>query len=86
MAVYVDSAAIPFRQMMMCHMVADTTEELNVMAERIGMSLKWLQYPGTYREHYDISQAMRAQAVAAGAIEITRSELGRFLRRKRQVI
>jgi hypothetical protein len=83
LAVYVDDMAAPFRGMVMCHMAADTTAELLDMADRIGMARKWLQYPGSYREHFDISLAMRALAVSAGAVEITRRELGRLIAAKK---
>ena len=32
MAVYVDDMKWPFKGMMMCHMLADTSEELHAMA------------------------------------------------------
>ena len=64
-------------------MIADTREELEQMAKTIGVARKWLQHPGTYREHFDICLSKRAQAVEHGAIEITMLELGRKLREKR---
>jgi len=79
MAVYVDDMRAPFGRMIMCHMVADTTDELLAMADRIGVARKWLQNPGTYREHFDIAMSKRAVAVRCGAIEITQRELGRML-------
>ena len=60
----------------MCHMIADTSEELLAMADRIGVQRKWIQYPGTYREHFDIALTKRALAVKAGAKEITQREYG----------
>lgn len=75
MAVYVDDMRAPFGRMIMCHMIADSTEELLAMADKIGVARRWIQKPGTYLEHFDISLAKRAEAVAAGAIEVTRKEL-----------
>lgn len=75
MSVYVDDMRAPFRGMLMCHMIADTTEELVAMAERIGVRRKWVQHPGTAREHFDICLAKRALAVQAGAQEVTQREL-----------
>lgn len=73
MPVYVDNMRARVGPMVMCHMVADTEQELHEMADRIGMDLRWYQYPAKSRHpHYDIGLGMRARAVAAGAIEITR--------------
>ena len=82
MAVYVDDMRAPFRRMIMCHMVADTSEELHKMAAHIGVARRWVQYPGTYKEHYDICLAMRAKAVRAGAQEITWRECGNMVLEK----
>lgn len=78
MSVYVDDMKAPFGRMIMCHMIADTSDELHEMAGKIGVARKWCQFPGTAREHYDICLAMRAKAVKLGAKEITWSELGRM--------
>ena len=83
MTVYVDDMRAPFGRMLMCHMLADTTEELLAMADRIGVARKWIQYPGTTREHFDIALGKRALAVAAGAKEITWREAGRMQRERR---
>jgi hypothetical protein len=39
MAVYVDDPIWPFGNMMMCHMVADTHDELVAMARTIGVAV-----------------------------------------------
>jgi hypothetical protein len=85
MPVYVDTMKAPFGRMKMCHMVADTTAELLAMADKIGVDRKWIQDAGTSHEHFDIARTKRALAVKAGAVEITRMELGRFLRARRPV-
>ncbi len=64
-----------FGGMVMCHCIADTTEELIAMMVAIGVQTKWIQKPGTHREHFDICLAKRALAVKQGAIEITQREL-----------
>lgn len=79
MAVYVDDMRAPFGRMKMCHMIADSSDELHAMADRIGVARKWCQDRGTYREHYDIALSKRALAIKAGAIEIERHELGEKL-------
>jgi len=54
MTVYVDNARKPFRRMLMCHMIADTTEELLEMVDRIGVDQKHIQFAGLAKEHFDI--------------------------------
>lgn len=71
MSVSVDNMRAKFGRMTMCHMIADTTEELLAMADTIGVQRKWIQDAGTPREHFDISLAKRALAIAAGATEIS---------------
>lgn len=84
MTVYVDNMRAPLARMKMCHMLADTTEELHAMADAIGVDRKWCQAAGTYREHYDISLSKRALAIQHGAVEVTRPEVGFLLRAKRE--
>lgn len=64
----------------MCHMLADTEEELLAMAAHIGVAKRWHQHPGTARSHFDICLSKRALAVKAGAREITWRETGQILR------
>lgn len=79
MTVYVDDMEAPFGRMVMCHMMADTTEELLEMVDRIGVKRQWIQCPGTLKEHFDISKGKRALAVKYGAVEITWRETGELL-------
>lgn len=70
MAVYVDDACIPFGRMKMCHMAADTVEELHAMADQIGVQRRWYQGPPkTMRPHYDICLSKRRLAIMHGALE-----------------
>jgi formyltetrahydrofolate hydrolase len=84
MAVYVDEARHPYGRMMMCHMMADSTAELLAMADRIGVARKWIQKAGTPYEHFDISKGKRAEAIAAGANEVTSRDLGRIILARRE--
>jgi Protein of unknown function (DUF4031) len=81
--VYVDDAFILYRGMRMSHMIADTTEELLEMVDRIGVQRKWIQYPGTHREHFDIASSKRDLAIAAGAVGLSTRELGRKILERR---
>jgi hypothetical protein len=82
--VYVDNMRARFGRMVMCHMLADTTDELLAMADRIGVARKWLQHEGTPHEHFDIALSKRALAVTAGAIEVDRREIAKIIQRKRE--
>jgi hypothetical protein len=79
MSVYIDNMEAPYRGMKMCHMVADTTEELLEMVDKIGVKRKWIQHAGTYNEHFDICLEKKRLALIHGAIPITMRELGRIL-------
>lgn len=91
MSVYVDdmeaeysyTGSRKFYTMKMCHMIADTTEELLDMAGRIGVRPKWIQDAGTYREHFDICRSKRALAVEHGAIQVSMRELALKVRLRR---
>lgn len=72
MTVYVDDMKAAFGRMVMCHMLADTDDELHAMADLIGVARKWWQSPAkTSGSHYDIALSKRAIAVTHGAVEIT---------------
>ena len=76
MSVYVDAAIYGYGRMIMCHMLADTVEELHDMADKIGVARKWYQGPPkSSTPHYDICKSKRALAVQFGAIECTREEI-----------
>jgi hypothetical protein len=76
--VYVDDMNAPFRGMIMCHMMADTTEELLAMADKIGVRRKWIQYPNTPKEHFDVCLSKKTKALQAGAQEVTWRWIGEF--------
>lgn len=77
--VYVDNFNAPFGRMIMCHMVADTTDELLAMADKIGVSRRWIQDAGTYLEHFDICLSAKKKAIAAGAKEMGAREQARMV-------
>jgi hypothetical protein len=69
-SVYVDDMRANYGRMVMCHMIADTLEELLGMADKIGVQRKWLQ-DAKAKPHFDIALVKRALAVSHGAKEIT---------------
>lgn len=84
MTVYVDSEFIQYGRMKMCHMLADTDEELHAMASAIGVARKWHQKPNTYKSHYDVCKSAREKAIALGAVVIDRKELREILQKRRE--
>lgn len=81
--VYVDSTRHEFGRMIMCHMLADTEEELHAMAEKIGLKRSWFQAEST--PHYDVSLAKRKLAIQNGAIVIGRKETVEIIRANRRL-
>lgn len=65
----------------MCHMIADTDDELHGMAALLALKREWFQ-----GDHYDVGLAVRARAVLYGAKKITQRECAAmiFLRSRGQ--
>lgn len=82
MSVYVDDMRASFGRMVMCHMVADSTEELLAMVDRIGVDRQHIQHAGTAHEHFDVSLGKRRLAVKYGAIEVGARELNKVIEGK----
>lgn len=86
MSVYIDNFYITgggnYGRMKMSHMIADTTEELLAMADKIGVARKWIQYPGTPSEHFDIAKGKRDVAIALGAKAVNFRELSEIMRKR----
>lgn len=73
MTVYVDESIFKYGRMKMCHMWADTLEELHQMADKIGINRKWFQQPPKASwEHYDICLQKKRQAIMLGAVSVDR--------------
>lgn len=84
MTVYVDNARHRYGRMLMCHMVADTDEELHQMADRIGVSRRWWQSPEkTSGSHYDVCLEKRRAALQHGAQAITQRQMAAMNMRRR---
>ena len=88
MTVYVDDmrlrAQVGSLDRRWCHLFAgpfDHPDELHAFAAGIGLKRAWYQGPPEHRwphYHYDVTDGKRAQAVAAGAVEITCREGARL--------
>ena len=69
MTVYVDDVRHRFGRMIMCHLWADSLDELHAFAGRLGLKRGWFQQPPNASWcHYDISLGKKRQALAMGAV------------------
>lgn len=69
MAVYVDDMRAKFGRMIMCHMWADSLDELLAMVDTIGVARKWLQQPPKASwVHFDIALSKKELAIRHGAV------------------
>jgi Protein of unknown function (DUF4031) len=69
MSVYVDDMRAPYGRMIMCHMWADSLEELLAMVDKIGVQRRWLQKPPKASwVHFDIALEKKRLAIENGAI------------------
>ena len=81
MSVYIDDYNAQFRGMTMCHMIADTMDELYAMADRIGLKRQYC-HDGT---HFDVCLSRKKLALQYGAIEVTTQQLGKILLLKKKL-
>lgn len=79
MMVYVDNMKATYGRMIMCHIIADTIEELHEMADKIGIDRKWFQSHSKHL-HYDICLNKRKIAISYGAKEIDMRETVKILK------
>ncbi|TWI05974.1 uncharacterized protein DUF4031 [Luteimonas cucumeris] len=71
MTVYVDDAVTLWRGQRWAHLMADTLAELHAFAARLGLPRRAFQ-DKTSGAHYDVNAALREQAIALGAVAISR--------------
>ena len=76
MSVYVDDMMVcvrnkNWRYSTVCHLIADTEEELHQMADQIGLRRSWFQKKNDQIPHYDLVRSKRVKVVRAGAVEIS---------------
>ena len=82
--VYVDDMRANYGRLILCHMLADSDQELHEMADKIGVARKWWQSPEkTSGSHYDIALSKKAKAIDLGAVEITWRQAGAMNSRRR---
>lgn len=87
MAVYVDDMRKPVRlnrrTANWSHLYADTSQELHDFAAELGLRAVWLQYAGTWKEHYDVTDTTRKEAIKKGAIAVTYRETARYMQERK---
>jgi hypothetical protein len=90
MTVYVDDwrqrARLGHVDAQWSHLIADSDEELHRFAARLGMKEAWFQTDPRrpHRSHYDVTEALRRQAISLGAVAITWRDIGRMMRERRE--
>ena len=57
-----------------CHLVADSLEELHAFAKEIKMPIAWFQNR-LGMPHYDLTEGKRAEAIKAGAVQMSEAQL-----------
>lgn len=82
MTVYVDNARIPYRRMLMNHMIADDVDDLFDMADRLGLARRHFQN-GSF-PHFDVSAGYRERALRLGAVPVDRYGLVDVMKRYRE--
>lgn len=75
------------RPMVWSHMFADTHDQLMQAALDLGLREEWLQHEGTHREHFDVTETKRLEAIALGAVQISYPRgTADLLQRKREAV
>lgn len=87
MAVYVDdmstSANAERGSSHWFHLTSDSTEELTAFAVKLGLLASWIQFPGTWKERFNLTENMRQRALNHGAVEITPAQSAMLMKAKR---
>lgn len=82
---YVDDFGVPWRGRKWCHLTADSTEELHEFAARLGIPKRGFHHNPArpWKDHYDLPEGAREDALRLGARPIKRREAAARLRAKR---
>lgn len=72
MTVYVDEAWLR-RGRRWAHLMADTLDELHAMAARLDLPPRAYQHKRS-GVHYDVTEPLRARAIALGAVPLSRRD------------
>ena len=69
------------------HMGGDNEEELHALAERLGLRRAWYQRHRRHRalDHYDVTEPLREEAIALGAVPVTWRQMGKLIGARRRL-
>ncbi len=86
MTVYVDDFRVPWRGDRWSHLIADSAEELHAFAARLDLQRRRFHHKPAmpWKDHYDVPEAKRRQAIGLGAKPIPTAEAVRILRARRR--
>jgi hypothetical protein len=75
----------------MYHVLSDLAEpagsaELRAFVVAYGIRPEWIQYAGTYREHFDAREDEGLRMIRDGARQATNREVGQVLAAKRRAV
>lgn len=84
MTVYIDKPRWAFGRMVVARMVADTPEELQTMAEEVGMHPRQHRGLLTSGEHFELWKGDRARVMRRGAVQVTRDEVDAMLAKRKE--
>ena len=79
MTVYVNKLRTRYGGLTLCHLLADSVEELHAAAKKLGVEPQLFQKDGM--PHYDLSLKKRDLAIKAGAKVIDREELAGLMKK-----
>jgi len=87
-AVYVDDHRVPWRADRWSHLLADTTEELHAFAALLGLPPRGFHHKPArpWKDHYDVPEAKRREAIGLGAEPIPFARAAQILRARRQAL
>lgn len=79
MSVYIDKSNKKLGRMKMCHMIADSLDELLSFGLSIGLKKEWIQYNETF-PHFDISIFYKEKAIKLGILELNNMDFAKKIK------
>ena len=86
MSVYIDTLMNPYKGKKVCHMIADTEDELISMILTVGGKMENQLDAGTADSRFDVNERQRELALENGAIEISKSHLAKICKERKTAL